>query len=82
MSESIPNFTRSVGKSSCFLRHSTSLKIKTFVGTSANAVRTQIWTALIAMLLVKILRQRSTYAWALSNLIALLRWNLFTHRHL
>ncbi len=26
------------------------LKIKTFVGTSANAVRTQVWTALIAML--------------------------------
>jgi hypothetical protein len=25
-------------------------KIKTFVGTSANAVRTQVWTALIAML--------------------------------
>lgn len=59
-----------------------SLKIKTFVGTSANAVRTQIWTALIAMLLIKILQQRSTFAWALSNLIALLRWNLFTYRHL
>ena len=56
------------------------LKIKTFVGTSANAVRTQIWTALIAMLLIKILQQRSTFAWALSNLIALLRWNLFTYR--
>jgi hypothetical protein len=30
-------------------------KIKTFVGTSANAnaVRTQVWTALIAMLVVK-----------------------------
>ena len=27
------------------------LKIKTFLGTSANAVKTQIWTALIAMLL-------------------------------
>jgi len=27
------------------------LKIKTFVGTSANAVKTQVWTALIAMLL-------------------------------
>jgi hypothetical protein len=26
------------------------LKIKTFVGTSANAVRTQVWTALMAML--------------------------------
>jgi IS4 transposase len=58
------------------------LKIKTFVGTSANAVRTQIWTALIAMLLVKILLQRSTFGWALSNLIALLRWNLFTYRSL
>jgi IS4 transposase len=58
------------------------LKIKTFVGTSANAVRTQIWTALIAMLLIKILQQRSTFAWALSNLIALLRWNLFTYRNL
>jgi hypothetical protein len=29
--------------------------VKTFVGTSANALKTQIWTALIAMLLVKIL---------------------------
>jgi hypothetical protein len=28
------------------------------------------------------LQQRSTFAWALSNLIALLRWNLFTYRHL
>jgi IS4 transposase len=59
-----------------------SLRIKTFVGTSANAVRTQIWTALIAMLLIKILQQRSTFAWALSNLVALLRWNLFTYRSL
>jgi len=59
-----------------------SLKIKTFVGTSPNAVRTQIWTALIAMLLIKILQQRSTFGWALSNLVALLRWNLFTYRSL
>jgi len=58
------------------------LKIKTFVGSSANAVRTQIWTALIAMLLIKILQLRSTFAWALSNLIALLRWNLFSYRDL
>jgi IS4 transposase len=31
------------------------LKIKTFVGTSPNALRTQIWTALIAILLLKYL---------------------------
>ena len=58
------------------------LKIKTFVGTSANAVRIQIWTALIAILLLKILKFKSTFGWALSNLVALLRWNLFSYRDL
>ena len=58
------------------------LKIKTFVGTTANAVKTQIWTALIAMLVVKYLKLRSTFGWSLSNLIALLRMNLFTYRDL
>jgi hypothetical protein len=59
-----------------------SLKIKTFVGTSENAVRTQIWTALIAMLLVKFLQLRSTFAWSLSHLVALLRQQLFVYRDL
>lgn len=58
------------------------LKIKTFVGTSANAVRIQIWTALIAIVLLKLLQFRSKLGWALSNLVALLRWNLFTYRDL
>jgi Domain of unknown function (DUF4372)/Transposase DDE domain len=58
------------------------LKIKTFVGTSANAVKTQIWTALIAMLVLRYLQLRSTFKWSLSNLVALLRMNLFTHRDL
>jgi Transposase DDE domain/Domain of unknown function (DUF4372) len=58
------------------------LRIKTFVGTSANAVLTQIWTALTAMLLLKYLQLRSKLGWALSNLVALLRWNLFTYRDL
>ena len=58
------------------------LKIKTFVGTSENAVQTQIWTALIAMLMVKFLQLRSTFGWSLSNLIALLRQQLFVYRDL
>jgi hypothetical protein len=58
------------------------LKIKTFVGTSANAVRIQIWTALIAVLVVRYLQFRSTFRWATSNLVALLRWSLFTYRNL
>ncbi|MGH2375706.1 MAG: IS4 family transposase [bacterium] len=58
------------------------LKIKTFVGTSANALKVQVWTALIAMLLLKYLQLRSRFAWSLANLVALLRMNLFTHRDL
>ena len=58
------------------------LKIKTFLGTSANAVKTQIWTALIAMLILKYLQLRSKFSWSLSNLIALLRHQLFVYRDL
>lgn len=58
------------------------LKVKTFVGTSANALKIQIWTALIAMLLIKYLQFRSRAGWSLSNLVALLRLNLFTYRDL
>jgi hypothetical protein len=58
------------------------LKVKTFVGTSENALYIQIWTALIAMLLVKYLKFKSRFNWSLSNLVAFLRWNLFTYRDL
>lgn len=58
------------------------LKIKTFVGTSENALYIQIWTALIAMLLIKLLQFKSKFAWSLSNLVAFLRWNLFSYRSL
>jgi hypothetical protein len=58
------------------------LKVKTFVGTTENALSIQIWTALIAILLIKYLQFKSTFGWSLSNLIAFLRWNLFTYRNL
>jgi IS4 transposase len=58
------------------------LKVKTFVGTSENALYIQIWTALIAMLLIKYLQFKSKFQWSLSNLVAFLRWNLFTYRNL
>jgi len=58
------------------------LKIKTFVGTSENALYIQIWTALMAMLLIKFLRFKAHFRWSLSNLVAFLRWNLFTYRNL
>jgi hypothetical protein len=58
------------------------LKIKTFVGTTANAVKTQIWSALISMLLLRYLQLASRFGWSMANLVALLRMNLFTHRDL
>ncbi len=58
------------------------LRIKTFVGTTANALHTQIWTALIAVLLLKYLQLRARFGWSLSNLVALLRMNLFVYRDL
>ena len=57
-------------------------RIKTFVGTSPNAVLTQIWTALIAILVLKYMQFRSAFGWSLSNLIAMLRFNLFAYRAL
>jgi len=58
------------------------LKIKTFVGTSPNALKTQIWTALIAVLLLKYCQFLSTCNLTLYCLVDLLRLNLFSYRNL
>jgi hypothetical protein len=55
------------------------LRIKSFVGTSKNAVLIQIWTALIALLLLKFLENKAETKWSLSNLIAVLRINLISY---
>lgn len=52
--------------------------IKSFVGTSRNAVEIQIWTALITMLLLAVLKQQAAYKWHFSNLVSSLRLNTFT----
>jgi len=53
------------------------LHIKSFIGTSENAVLIQIWTALITILLLKVLKAMAKYNWHLSNLVAFIRLNLF-----
>ena len=58
------------------------LKVKSFVGTSENALRIQIWTALIAILLLKWVHHLSKAKWSLSNLASMLRLNLFSYRDL
>lgn len=53
------------------------LHIKTFIGTSKNAVMIQIWTALITILLLKLMKATAKYGWHLSNLVAFIRLNIF-----
>ena len=53
------------------------LHIKTFIGTSKNAVMIQIWTALITILMLKAMRNQAKYGWHLSNLVAFIRLNIF-----
>ena len=53
------------------------LHIKSFIGTSENAVMIQIWTALITILMLKALKATAKFNWHLSNLVAFIRLNLF-----
>ncbi len=53
------------------------LHIKSFIGTSENAVMIQIWTALITILILKFLKALAKFNWHLSNLVAFIRLNLF-----
>lgn len=66
----------------CFKALKQNLRVKTFVGVSANAVRTQLFTALIAMLVPRYLQLRARFGWSLSSLAALLRQQLFVYRDL
>lgn len=58
------------------------LRIRSFVGTSANAVWTQIWSALIAILILKFLQWKARFGWSFSNLVYFMRMNLFVYRDL
>lgn len=53
------------------------LRIKSFVGTSENALRIQIWTALITILLLQYLKSQAKFDWHMSNLVGFIRLNLF-----
>lgn len=58
------------------------LKIKPIVGTTKNAVMTQVYTALITILMLKFLQVKASYKWSMSNLVALIRMNLLTQKYL
>ena len=62
-----------------FFKHLKQLfRVKTFVGTSSNAVRIQMWCSMIAILLLNYMKTKAKHPWHLSNLISFLRLNLFS----
>lgn len=58
------------------------LRVKTFYGTSANAVKIQIWTAMMVYLVLAILKQRYNLKPSLSKLLHFLEVNLFEQKSL
>ena len=58
------------------------LKIKSFVGTSKNAVMTQIWTALCVYLLIAFIKFQSKIQISMQQILRLLQLNLFEKRDL
>ena len=58
------------------------LKVKSFVGTSPNALLSQLWIALIAYLLLSYLKFKSRFKWSVNTLCAVLPTNLFSRRNL
>jgi len=58
------------------------LKIKTFLGTSPNAVKTQIWIAMVVYLVLAILKERYHLDFPMSKLLHFLEVNLFDQKPL
>ena len=58
------------------------LKVKSFVGKSENAVLSQIYTAMIVHLLLAFLKFRSKIGWSLQQMIQLVQLNVFRRSNL
>lgn len=71
-------------RAQCHSRQSSwqNLKIKSFIGTSENAVMMQVWTAAVATMLIEILRRLSRYSWSFSRLLKFVGLNLLTYKKL
>jgi hypothetical protein len=58
------------------------LKVKSFYGTSPNAVKTQIWIAMIVYLILAIIKERYQLKQSMSQLLHFLEVNLFEQKSL
>ncbi len=53
-----------------------------FLGDNENAIKIQIWCALIVNLLITVIRKKLKRKWAFSNLVSFCRLHLFNYIHL
>lgn len=53
--------------------------LKYFLGDNQNAIEIQIWVALIAMLLLQVMKKRVKRSWAFSNMVSLVSFHLMSY---
>lgn len=65
-----------------FKRLKQNYPLNAFLGDSENAIKIQIWCALIADLLLKVIKKTSKCRWSFSNLVSMVRLHLMTYTDL
>jgi transposase len=65
-----------------FKRLKQNMPLQYFLGDNQNAIRIQIWCALIADLLIQVIQKQVKRKWAFSNIVSLVRLHLFNYLNL
>lgn len=65
-----------------FKRLKQNYPLRNFLGETENAIKIQIWCALIADLLLKVVQNRTTRKWSFANLASMIRLHLMNYIHL
>jgi hypothetical protein len=64
---------------SLFKRLKQNYPLKYFLGDSSNAIKIQIWCALITDLLIKVVKDKTKRQWSFSNIAGMIRLHLMTY---
>ncbi len=65
-----------------FKRLKQNMPLQYFLGDNQNAIRIQIWCALIADLLLQVIKVQVKRKWAFSNIVSIIRLHLFNYLNL
>lgn len=65
-----------------FKRLKQNMPLQYFLGDNQNAIKIQIWCALIADLLLQVVRSQVKRKWAFSNIVSIVRLHLFNYLNL